>query len=1313
MEYLNEPTVQQILGNDLYSYFKESDENAEKVYFTDENAKNKESDSENSVVKIGLTTKQAIDRIISKLTEILSNYNDKIKLKDLFPELVQVDIALNATALLINIGKMFANVYWEFVLEFLLLLFWLILNVYVKILFKVSKVYRKRNRLLEILHFLKFEFTYPNPESDTKKYNIDPSSSDFISVYRDYDWVRLPRNILVEGDVYKLRINETFPCDSLLILNVNNNDLVTHNEIYREGERCNFVGTPVENEHFLDGTFVALSDSFLKYINYYLFHDHSDYQPNLELPRRESSWFRNNQEETKIIWNYNDNYIFLNNNNKIVIVIIIIVTLILNLMWAILYNVESKFSTIITMYRLLIMLQFVGLDPFSKLSELWGNVKLMAIFDLYQENMLKDLNPVRSVSSSKSLLSSSIFGSESSDMMLSEVKISFMQVNKVLRLGLFDELSLIRRLSTITLLSFIDDVGILLNSYQSLQEISIISKNTQNTTISSHLHESIHHHENSQQDDGVFIRLSTTDERDSALNMANILGNVFEQDVVEDTDELLILDIYNDIDLYGKDNSAFINDYELNNKNLLKPLVFSIALTSILNINMYRSSLFNSYMSMLINNELASYTNCLCNLNTVFNFRRYYLKHFKLLKFIVINTSGITYSTDIKSGALDSNDDSIVIYFYRDLNKRVIQMLIKCRITILNDCKLNFYNGNVIKPLNRALRRKISDLNVQWLSNGIGSFLYLYKPISIDDYNILQVLLPFSTIYNNFKTPPTTNVGNTGPATAPYTATAQTGTETGFGTRRKNNKLMFLYRHNSLYYKYKGINIYKLSNKFKNTISSEALAHKDIILGSFIGEMLKSYIKNSILLGIVGIKYEANKEINSKINELHKSGIRFVYFSKHNEKHTRIIGSLFGLEISWNSMISLSTSETSSYINQEGHIVLPNGIDNIRQHIKYVDDIPLQVSLFCNCNYENIIEMFNILNENNENIMCIGSGLNSNNFYLFSNAYLAFAISLNYHPLCKFCKCKRWQGVSRQHVIVESRSEIINEGDSLFELLFELFKESRNTSTNIQEAVSFMLLSYYTIITMYFIQSLLSLTSVFNNFDLILIMYFYIPLISITLLNNPIMDKIMEQLPNKIESSNIYYKYYFRIYSRIVVFALFTMATHYINIFYVNNHLNATFMLNNQPCKNFFHYPKTHCMNLLSKHLNYSQYVWLIQNFTSIVFVIFLIISSIFWIQKYTFLGISCFLNYHWLFISFLICFVHVGIVSLRLYLNPIEDFKVIRILITNSSLSLLFIVPILLIDQAIKLFIIKDKNTQQKFLQLLFSTKLGTWSPK
>eukprot|EP00375_Theileria_parva_P002369 XP_765047.1 hypothetical protein [Theileria parva strain Muguga] len=1259
MEYLSEPTLKQILGDDLYSYFNESDKNAEKPYSTEENTKNKESDNENSALKIGLTTKQATDHIISKLTNILSDYNDKIKLKDLFLELVQVDIILNLAALLANIGCLvynivIVNVYWEFLLEFLLLFFWLIANVYVKLLFKVCKVYRKRNRLVEILHFLKFEFTYPKPESEVKKYNIDPSSSDFISVYRDYDWVRLPRNVLVQGDVYKLRINEIFPCDSLLVLNVTNNDLVTHSEIYREGDPCNFVGNPVENEHFLDGTFVALNDSFLKYINHYLFNDQANYQPNPQLPRRDSSWFRNTQEETKIIWNYNDNYIFLNNSNKIVIVIIIM---------------------------------FVGIDPFSKLAELWGNVKIMAIFDQYQETMLKDLDPVRSVSSSDSFLSSSTFGSVSSDMLLNEVKISFLHVNKVLMLGLFEENSLIKRLSTITLLSFIDDVGILLNSYQTLQEISVISKNSNNNTAA----RLSQHHETTHQEEGTFTRLPSTDERDSALNMTNILGNVFDQDVVEETDELLILDIYNDIDLYGKDNSAFINENELNNKNLLKPLIFSIALTSILNINMYRSSLFNSYMSMLINNELSSYTNCLCNLNSVFNIRKFYLKPFKLLKFIIINTSGITYGTDMTSRALDSNDDSIVIYFYRDSNKRVIQMLIKCRISILNDCKLNFYNGNEIKPLNRVLRRKISDLNVQWLSNGIGSFLYLYKPISIDDYNILQILLPFSTIYNNYTNPPATNVGSSGYTTAPNTATTHSGTETGVGSRRKNSKLMFLYKHNNLYYKYKGINIYKLTNKFKNTAASETTSHKkDVILGSFIGEMLKSYIKNSILLGIVGIKYEANKEINTKINELHESGIRFVYFSKHNEKHTRIIGSLLGLEIS------------SSYINQEGHIVLPNGIDNIRQHIKYIDDIPLQVSLFCNCNYENVIEMFNILNDNKENIMCIGSGLNS----------------------------KRWQGVSRQHVIEESRSEIvlsslitslpcslkynklfnINEGDSLFELLFELFKESRNTSTNIQEAVSFMLLSYYTIITMYFIQSLLSLPS---NIDIILIMYFYIPLISVTLLNNPIMDKIMEQLPNKIENNNIYYKYYFRIYSRIVVFALFTMATHYINIFYVNKHLNSTLMINNPLCNNFFHYPKVFCMNLLNKHFNYAQYIWLIQNFTSIVFVVFLIVSSIFWIQKYTFLGISCFLNYRWLLASLLISCVHVGIVALKLYFDPIEDFKVVRILIVNSSLSLLFIVPILLIDQAIKLFIIKDKNTQQKFLQLLFSTKLGTWSPK
>lgn len=68
MEYLSEPTLKQILGDDLYSYFNESDKNAEKPYSTEENTKNKESDNENSALKIGLTTKQATDHIISKLT---------------------------------------------------------------------------------------------------------------------------------------------------------------------------------------------------------------------------------------------------------------------------------------------------------------------------------------------------------------------------------------------------------------------------------------------------------------------------------------------------------------------------------------------------------------------------------------------------------------------------------------------------------------------------------------------------------------------------------------------------------------------------------------------------------------------------------------------------------------------------------------------------------------------------------------------------------------------------------------------------------------------------------------------------------------------------------------------------------------------------------------------------------------------------------------------------------------------------------------------------------------------------------------------
>ncbi|KAJ1985953.1 hypothetical protein H4R33_003651 [Dimargaris cristalligena] len=76
---------------------------------------------------------------------------------------------------------------------------------------------------------------------------------------------------------------------------------------------------------------------------------------------------------------------------------------------------------------------------------------------------------------------------------------------------------------------------------------------------------------------------------------------------------------------------------------------------------------------------------------------------------------------------------------------------------------------------------------------------------------------------------------------------------------------------------------------------------------------------------------------------------------------------------------------------------LPRGIENIRPHLADVDDIPLQVSLFAEANWEAMREMFRIYQEEGEVVCCIGSGLKASNPMNFATA--DFAIAIDPYPM--------------------------------------------------------------------------------------------------------------------------------------------------------------------------------------------------------------------------------------------------------------------------------------------------------------------------
>ena len=94
-----------------------------------------------------------------------------------------------------------------------------------------------------------------------------------------------------------------------------------------------------------------------------------------------------------------------------------------------------------------------------------------------------------------------------------------------------------------------------------------------------------------------------------------------------------------------------------------------------------------------------------------------------------------------------------------------------------------------------------------------------------------------------------------------------------------------------------------------------------------------------------------------------------------------------GLEIDWNSCILLSEPSSTTHGYLELHDIkaqLPRGIEDIRRHLKNVDDIPLHVSLFAEATPNTSKDMVEIFQRYGDVVCCIGSALNDSNSECFA-----------------------------------------------------------------------------------------------------------------------------------------------------------------------------------------------------------------------------------------------------------------------------------------------------------------------------------------
>ena len=252
------------------------------------------------------------------------------------------------------------------------------------------------------------------------------------------------------------------------------------------------------------------------------------------------------------------------------------------------------------------------------------------------------------------------------------------------------------------------------------------------------------------------------------------------------------------------------------------------------------------------------------------------------------------------------------------------------------------------------------------------------------------------------------------------------------------------------------------------------------------------------------------------VEDLGLAGIRFVYFSPAPERESKAYAERLGLEIDWNSCIILSkdTSGKGYLALHDMKAQLPRGVGSIREHIKNVDDVPLQVSLFAECEPQTVAEMIKIYQENGEVVCVIGSSLNDLNVPIFASA----DISISVDPI-NIPTIQRKDGAIPPAYAASLLNSMpcdlnANFGSHLYSIT-QMIRDARSLAENSVQAFAFFVTMQLTLALTIFLSYCAIVPRMFNVYHILFLQYVIGLLLMFSIMFTPHLPKIMEQLPSK------------------------------------------------------------------------------------------------------------------------------------------------------------------------------------------------------
>ncbi|XP_078346969.1 transmembrane protein 94-like isoform X3 [Oculina patagonica] len=225
---------------------------------------------------------------------------------------------------------------------------------------------------------------------------------------------------------------------------------------------------------------------------------------------------------------------------------------------------------------------------------------------------------------------------------------------------------------------------------------------------------------------------------------------------------------------------------------------------------------------------------------------------------------------------------------------------------------------------------------------------------------------------------------------------------------------------------------------------------------------------------------------------------------------------------------------------------LPRGIQNIRPHLESVDNVPLLVPLFTDCNPSAVQEMISIMQDYGEVVCCVGSSFNSANPAIFIQADMSIAVEPLFPQLCLKGLPKDFRSGTPQlghentreklhrrfsdEQSTEEESELsplelsafLNalpcslafHRDASFEFK-DLIKEARRLCFGLRNCFSFMLSCQLVLSAVMLLSSCFLLPPPLTGLHLLWLSCLIVPLLSLSLIGSPADQNLMTMMTGK------------------------------------------------------------------------------------------------------------------------------------------------------------------------------------------------------